>query len=77
MSILTMGQSRCQNLRPKWTAKFYAGTPDIDGISRSQDNDIIYCKDPTFNDYVCLSYDDLKKLETEVLSKCKDWSGIK
>ncbi len=68
-----MGTSSCGE-RPEWTAKFWAGDFIEEGITRSQNNQTIQCRDPMFDDYVCMSYEDLNKLELEVLSRCTGWN---
>lgn len=66
--------AKCEGQRPDWTAKFWAGDSKTQSILRAQDNESIPTESPEFDNYVCLTYEDVLKLETEVLSNCKKWS---
>lgn len=71
-----MGATSCQTgNRPNWNAEFWAGHSLGGSIVRDQDEQELLCTAPEFDDFVCLTYDDLLKLETEVLSKCERWQG--
>jgi len=61
--------------RPDWNAKFWAGDSARSSIIREQDEDEIMCSAPAFENFVCLTYEDLELLEIEVLSKCEKWKG--
>ena len=69
---IILGLSQC-NPRPEWNAKFWAGDSQYGSIRRAQDHEIIECMDPRFDDYVCMTYDDIMKLEKEVLNRCESW----
>jgi hypothetical protein len=69
--VITSG---CSHNVPAIDASFWAGDPLHSGISRSQENKTLSCSDPSFNDYVCLTYGDLKKIYDTIL-QCKDWGS--
>ena len=52
-----------------WAPEIYLGTPVKDGIVRQ--NALIGCMDPTFENYVCMSKDDLNILYKFCLDKVK------
>lgn len=57
---------------PAIHAKFWAGDSKNDSITRSQDHDSLLCRDIQFDNYVCLTYEDLKKIYDTMLT-CKEW----
>ena len=61
--------------RPNWNAKFFAADHTTLTIVREQSDELVYCEEPKFDEYVCLTYEDLMRLETDVLSKCEKWQG--
>lgn len=67
--------AKCDGDRPSWTAKFWAGDSASSSIVRGQDSLAIHASDPLFDNFVCMTYEDIEKLEIEVLSKCEKWSG--
>jgi len=71
--ILFVIQSGCKSMPPSIDAKFWAGDSQNDGITRAQDHETIPCKDSRFDEYVCQSYADLRKIY-QTLLKCKQWS---
>lgn len=73
--LLLMANKSCDpaSERPRWRAQFYAGFAERSSIFRAQDNSEIECRDKKFDDFVCVTYGDLEKLEEEVLSKCERW----
>ena len=72
MSPLLVGASQCQR-PPQWTAKFYAADHEFRAIRREQNGDVILCREPEFDDFVCMTYEDLEKVETEIIQRCKEW----
>lgn len=58
---------------PPIDVQFWAGDSIEEGISRTQEKRFIECKASEFDEYVCLTYDDLKKIY-EALLQCEDWS---
>ena len=73
IAILCLGNQECQSEpRPKWTAKFWTGSANYKGIVSSR-RELVTCDQPMIEDFVCVTYDDLKKLETEVLNRCERW----
>lgn len=57
---------------PVWDGKIWQGDPDSQSIVRTQANEMIYCSEEIFRDYVCVSLEDLQKLYANML-KCKKW----
>lgn len=57
---------------PDWDGKVYQGSSVVEGIVRSQENETIYCNEPKFDEFVCVSLEDLQKLYANIL-KCKKW----
>ncbi len=72
LSPLLMAVEDCSQ-RPAWTAKFWAGDSQSGTVIRAQANESVSCRQVEFDNFVCLTYDDLRKLETEVLSRCQSW----
>lgn len=69
-----MGASNCSTA-PKWDARFYVGDSANGAITRNnppEPADIISCFDSRVDNYVCVSFDDLKELY-EILQRCKQW----
>ncbi len=58
---------------PKIDVQTWAGDSANGGISRSQENKTIRCDEPSMDNYVCMSYEDLKEIVTTML-QCKEWS---
>src|SRR3954467_13606409 len=58
---------------PKIDVQTWAGDSANSGISRSQDNKTIRCDEPAMDNYVCMSYEDLKEIVKTML-QCKQWS---
>jgi hypothetical protein len=71
--VLTM--TGCRTNVPAIDAKFWAGDSAKSGITRAQENRTLACENPEFDEYVCLSYEDLKKIYSTLL-QCKDWGNI-
>jgi hypothetical protein len=59
---------------PEIQIKTWAGDYREGAIVRAQDNAKVSCRDSYFDNYVCLSYEDLKKIY-ETLLICKDWGA--
>ena len=58
---------------PKIEISLWAGDSEREAISRSQESKSISCKDPRIDEFVCLSYDDLKNIYSTFL-KCETWN---
>lgn len=69
---LLMGPG-CASPLPTIDIKTWAGDSKIEGIQRAQDKKSISCKDPEFDQMICMTYEDLKKIYL-TLPKCKAWS---
>ena len=59
---------------PSWKAKIYAGDSQTVSIRRSQDNESIPCNEPKFDNYACVSYEDLAELY-DILLQCGELSS--
>jgi hypothetical protein len=71
--IAALWLSGCKNTPPKFDGKFWAADSERGSIRRAQENSEITCKDPAFDDYLCMSYADHKRwYETYVLG-CERW----
>ncbi len=57
---------------PSINVETWAGDSANDAITRKQDARSIRCTMPDFDNYVCLSYTDLKAIY-EVIQECKQW----
>lgn len=57
---------------PAMDIQTWAADSKFSSIVRSQDRRTIQCKDPLFDEMICMSYNDLKKLYETLLS-CKSW----
>lgn len=62
----------CKNPIPVIDVSFWAGDSAKDGVSRAQEGKTLACKDPQFDQFVCLTYEDLQKIY-DTLLECKDW----
>ncbi len=62
----------CPSDMPDWHGKLYSCSSRVQGIIRSQSNHIILASEPEFDDFVCLSYEDLSEL-IDILKRCKKW----
>jgi hypothetical protein len=58
-----------------WHGKTWAGDSKKAGITRAQDSETIVCSDPKFDDYVAVTYADLRELR-EIMLQCKDWGNV-
>lgn len=60
---------------PPVDVKSWSGDSSANGITRNQLDSIsmtLQCKDPLFDEYVCMTYMDLKKIHS-TLYQCKEW----
>lgn len=75
---LSLSVSSCGHggggVMPALDIKLYAGSPARGGIERAQDNEVLTCTDPRFNQYACLSYADLRKIYA-TLQRCESWGS--
>lgn len=60
---------------PKIDVAIWAGDSASGSIVRNQDQRAIACREPAFDQYTCMTYDDLKKIYSTLL-KCKKWSDV-
>lgn len=59
---------------PKIDVTTWAGDSFHEGISRGQEDRTISCSDRQIDEYVCMTYVDLRKIYNTML-QCKDWGG--
>jgi hypothetical protein len=57
---------------PKIDISLWAGDSNRDGITRAQEDRSMGCQEKYFDEFVCLTYDDLKVIYATLL-KCKKW----
>lgn len=62
----------CKNQIPAIDVSFWAGNATQGGITRAQEGRSMSCLDPDFDKYVCITYDDIRKVFDTILM-CKDW----
>jgi hypothetical protein len=72
IAVLTMGATNCSHPIPKIDIKIWSGDSETGSIRRSQEGEMILAMDGRFNNYACMTYDDLKKVY-ETLLQCKKW----
>jgi hypothetical protein len=73
--VIVITFSGCRSTpMPAVDVKFYSGDSKNGGITRAQEHKTIECKEPEFDEYVCLTYADVKKIMAAML-QCKDWSN--
>lgn len=58
---------------PKIDVTLWSGDPDILSITRGEGQISIGCDDSQFEQFVCLTYEDLKNIYSTML-KCTQWS---
>lgn len=63
----------CKTTPPSVDVKIYAADSATQSIQRSQDNEIIYTNSSEFDNYMCMTYEDYKKLVETYLNNCKAW----
>lgn len=70
-SALLMG-SNCSQPIPSIDVKIWSGDAERESIRRAQVGEEILASDPRFNNYSCMTYEDLKKVY-DTLLQCKRW----
>lgn len=60
---------------PNIDIQMWAGDSSRSGITRSQEEKTLSCEDPQFDEFVCLTYEDLKKMYSTML-RCKKWGEV-
>jgi len=70
--LFSLSLSGCKGEPPALELTIWAGDSHNAGISRSYEGKTISCSDPLFDDYMCISYADAKKIGETIL-KCKVW----
>lgn len=59
---------------PSLDIKLWAGDSEHQSIRRAQENQEIFASSPEFDEYVCTTYTDLKRVY-QLLSQCKRWES--
>ena len=73
-----MGASNCSSLKvPRFTAKLWAGSSEVEGIERRQVGEIIKASDPAFDDYICMQGEDFTDYIMKVATSCEVWKFSK
>jgi len=73
--IVALITSSCKNTNiPPIDVKFWAGDHKLGGIHREQDHETIDCQSEEFDQYVAITYEDIKKVFNTLLM-CKDWGS--
>jgi hypothetical protein len=63
----------CAHPEMRFQVRSWAGDPSKGGVTRSQEERTVSCTDPKFDQFVCMTYDDLKDLYLS-LRKCTAWT---
>ncbi len=71
-SLSLLGASQCSTKPPAIDIELWAGDSATSSIVRKQNSASIECRDVKFDDFVCVSYDDLAKVYSTI-QKCKKW----
>lgn len=72
MLFITLLMLGCKTQMPKVDVELWAGDSSRSGITRSQEEKTMECRDEQMDEFVCLSYGDLKKIYSTLLM-CKKW----
>ena len=59
---------------PKINVSLWAGDSERQGITRAQEKKTMACSDPQMDEFVCLTYEDLRRIYGLVLS-CQKWGA--
>lgn len=62
---------------PEWNGKFWAGSSEDRAVVRSQEQKLIRCDSPQFDDMVCMSYKDLSCFYQTYVMNCQQWADPK
>lgn len=62
----------CAHAVPEIDIKSWEGDSKNGGITRAQEATTKKCSDPEFNEYICMTGEDLKKIY-DILSRCREW----
>jgi hypothetical protein len=60
---------------PNIDVSLWAGDSSRSGVTRSQEEKTLSCEDPQMDEFVCLTYEDLKKIYSTML-RCKKWGEV-
>src|ERR1700689_1859763 len=62
----------CKTNPPAIDVTFWAGDSSKTGVTRAQDNQTLSCGSASFDDYACLTYEDIRKI-WDALLLCEKW----
>lgn len=68
--ILLLGNTSCNNGKKNLEVKIWAGDSTDGTINRKQENETLSCFDKKFDDYFCVSSEDLVEI-WEALNSCR------
>lgn len=71
--IVVLLLTSCRSTPPKINIKWFAGDSRSQALVRRQENRMIFCKDPDFDNYLALSYEDFQELYTKIILGCTSW----
>lgn len=71
-SAIPLMGSNCSQPIPAIDIKIWSGDAEHGSIRRAQIGEELLATDPRFNQYSCMTYDDLKKIY-DTLLQCKKW----
>lgn len=63
----------CKGKIPKWDGHLWAGDSANGAIARAQEGVIIPCRDPAFDQFVCMTYADFESFVNTYIKGCKRW----
>lgn len=66
----------CTKEIPKWSGTIWAADSSDQSIKRAQDNQKIETKDPRFDDYAAISYQDLGCMYSQLIDNCVQWRSM-
>lgn len=70
--FVSLSLPACTHPMPAVDVTIWAGDSAKSGITRAQENRTLACAEPDFDEYACLTYQDIKKLYAMML-QCKEW----
>ena len=72
---MALAAPACRGKAPKWDAPIWAGSSETEAIERRQAGQLIECKDPRFDDYMCITYEDFKRNWRKLIDSCQSWNS--
>lgn len=77
--LLLLAASSCAGrpVMPAWDGKVYEAEPSQQAIVRKQSAEVIMCNSPEFDDFMCMTRADWKKLLRKYDRSCEKWKDNK